>query len=100
VIRFPEVRVKKYCKSYPLGKLRSFPNWSAWADPEERELSDDTPVFLCDEFTVLISPVGKDKDKRLFTADSPEWREFCITVLEFKIPEDLAFAYAESESGV
>lgn len=89
--------MKKYCKSYPLGKLRSFPGWSMWAEPEEREMSDDTPVFLCDEFTVLISPVGKDKDKRLFTSDTPEWREFCTTVLEFKIPEDLAFAYADAE---
>lgn len=89
--------MKKYCKSYPLGMLRQFPGWSAGADPEEREMADDTPVFLCDEFTVLISPVGVDKDKRLFSVDTPEWREFCRTTLGFSIPEDLAFAYAESE---
>lgn len=90
--------MKKYCKSYPLGELRRFPGWSAGATPEERQLADDTSVFLCDEFTVLISPVGLDKDKRLFTEDTPEWREFCTTTLKFQIPEDLAFAYAESGS--
>jgi hypothetical protein len=89
--------VKKYCKSYPLGELRRFAGWRDGAAPEERELSDDTSVFLCDEFTVLVSPVGKDKDKRLFTQVSPEWREFCTTTLKFAIPEDLAFAYAEPE---
>lgn len=89
--------VKKYCKSYPLGELRRFPGWSAAADPEERELTDETPVFVSDEFTVLISPVGKDKDKRLLTEVTPEWREFCTTTLNFQIPEDLAFAYAEPE---
>jgi hypothetical protein len=89
--------VKKYCKSYSLGELRRFSGWRDGAVPEERELSDDTPVFVCDEFTVLISPVGKDKDKRLFTQVSPEWQEFCTTTLKFAIPEDLAFAYAEPE---
>jgi hypothetical protein len=89
--------VKKYCKSYPLGELRRFPGWQGLAAPEERELSDDTAVFICDEFTVLISPVGKDKDKRLFTKVTPEWQEFCTETLKFAIPEDLAFAYAEPE---
>jgi hypothetical protein len=92
-----EVTVRKYCKSYPLGELRRFPGWSAGAQPEERELADEASVFLCDEFTVLISPVGLHKDKRLFTEDTPEWREFCTTTLKFQIPEDLAFAYAEPE---
>lgn len=89
--------MKKYCKSYPLGELRRFSGWSAGAQPEERDLPDETTVFLCDEFTVLISPVGIEKDTRLFVEDSPEWREFCRTTLKFEIPDDLAFAYAESE---
>lgn len=91
--------MKKYCKSYSLGELRSFPGWSAGAQPEEKELPDEATVFVCDEFTVLISPVGKDKDKRLFTDVTPEWREFCTETLKFQIPEDLAFAYAEPGQG-
>lgn len=91
--------MKKYCKSYPLGEFRKFSGWASAADPAERELADDTPVFLCDEFTVMVSPVGIDKDKRLFTEDSPQWREFCTSVLKFEIPEDLAFAYAEPVEG-
>jgi hypothetical protein len=87
--------MKKYCKLYQLGELRKFPGWAAAAAPEERELADDASVFLCDEFTVLISPVGKDKDKRLFTLVTPEWEEFCTDTLGFAIPEDLAFAYAQ-----
>jgi hypothetical protein len=89
--------MKKYCKLYPLGELRKFPGWTAAAAKEERELADDASVFLCDEFTVLISPVGKDKDKRLFTEVTPEWQEFCTDTLGFAIPEDLAFAYAEPD---
>lgn len=91
--------MKKYCKSYQLAELRRFPGWAAGAQPEEKELTDETSVFLCDEFTVLVSPVGKDKDKVLFAESTPEWRSFCTETLEFKIPEDLAFAYAEAEQG-
>jgi hypothetical protein len=90
--------MKKYCKLYQLGELRRFPGWAAAAAPEERELADDASVFLSDELTVLISPVGIDKDKRLFTEITPEWEEFCASTLNFSIPEDLAFAYAEPEN--
>lgn len=92
--------MKKYCKSYRISELRSFPGWSESASPDERELADDARVFLCDELTVLISPVGVDKDKRLFTEVTPEWRKFCTETLKFQIPDDLAFAYAESEQSL
>jgi hypothetical protein len=91
--------MKKYCKLYELGQLRQFPGWSAGADPAERDMTDDAHVFLCDELTVLISPVGKDKDRILYSDVTDEWREFCTETLEFQIPEDLAFAYAESDEG-
>lgn len=91
--------MKKYCKAYTLGELRRFPGWADGSAPEERKMPDDAMVFVCDEFTVLVSPVGKDKDKRLFTQVTPEWQEFCTETLKFAIPEDLAFAYAEPEQG-
>jgi hypothetical protein len=89
--------MKKYCKAYELAQLRQFPGWSAGAQPEDKELTNETLVFLTDEFDVIISPVGRDKNKLLFSEDTPEWREFCTETLEFQIPEDLAFAYAEPE---
>lgn len=87
----------KYCRSYSLGELRRYPDWVSGARPEEHDLLDDTTVFLCDEFTVFLSPVGVDKDKMLFVDESPAWRDFCRTTLKFEIPEDLAFAYSASE---
>jgi hypothetical protein len=95
-IPIQEVPVKKYCKAYSLAEVRRFPGWPTRAQPEEKEMSDEAMVFLTDEFTVIISPVGKDKDKVLFAEDTPEWRKFCTKNLKFKIPEDLAFAYADS----
>jgi hypothetical protein len=87
--------VKKYCKAYTLGELRRFPGWADSAARDEREMSDDAIVYVCDELTVLVSPVGNDKDKRLLTKVTPEWEEFCAKTLKFAIPKDLAFAYAE-----
>ena len=62
-----------------------------------RDLDDETPVFVSDEFTVLVSPVGKDKDKLLYSQITPEWEQFCTETLKFSIPEDLAFADADAE---
>jgi hypothetical protein len=87
--------VKKYCKAYALGELRRFPGWADGAARDERTMSDDAIVFVCDELTVLVSPVGNDKDKRLLAKVTPEWEEFCAKTLKFAIPKDLAFAYAE-----
>jgi len=91
--------MKKYCKAYLLADLRAFPDWSASAHPDERELTDESLVYLDDEFKVLACPVGKDKDKVLFGEVTPEWQEFCTQALKFEIPEDLAFAYTDAEQG-
>ena len=89
--------MKKYCKAYTLGELRRFPGWAENATPDQQDMSDDAIVYVCDELTVLISPIGNDKDKRLLTKVTPEWEEFCAKTLKFAIPKDLAFAYGEPE---
>lgn len=86
--------MKKYCKAYLLSDLRRFANWSDGTQPVEGELTDEAIVYLTDEFDVLADPTGKPKV--IFSKVTPEWKEFCTTTLDFKIPEDLAFAYAES----
>jgi hypothetical protein len=89
--------VKKYCKAYTLGELRRFPGWADSSTPDQQDMSDDAIVYVSDELTVLVSPIGNDKDKRLLTKVTPEWEEFCTKTLEFAIPKDLAFAYGEPE---
>jgi hypothetical protein len=79
-----------YCKAYPVADLRRYPGWTEKSERAQRDLADDDLVYLCDDFTVLTDPIeGKGV---LFTEDTPQWRDFCATELNFEVPADLAFA--------
>ena len=89
--------LKKYCKAYYLKDFRQFRDWTEKRENDEPELMDDDVVYLWDDFTVVRSPVIPDKGL-VFDTITPEWQEFCTTVLQFAIPEDLRYAYEEQEA--
>jgi hypothetical protein len=84
--------MRKYCKAYHVSEMRQFVNWTE--KQEEQELSDDSIVYLWDDFTVVRSPVIPDKGL-VFEEITEEWKDFCQTTLQFAIPEDLRYAYEE-----
>jgi len=88
--------MRAYCKAYLLKALRQFRGWSEDIQDGEDALSDDSVVYLWDDFTVVRSPITSDKGV-LWNRVTPEWQEFCKTTLQFEIPEDLRFAYEKSE---
>ena len=85
----------KYCKGYPLHKLRQFPGWSEETQQarmvklevdgelveEPRELADSDYVYVQRNFTVTD---GIFIDENIiFRNVTPEWIEFCRSVLGF-----------------
>ena len=86
--------IKKYCKAYHLRDLRQYSNWIARNDDNEPELTDDTVVYLWDDFVVVRSPVLPGGV--IFDNVTPEWQDFCHTTLGFEIPEDLRYAYEQN----
>ena len=87
--------MRKYCKAYKLGDIRQFSDWAQKPEENGTELSDDDICYLWDDFTVVKSPV-QDKGV-LFDTVTPEWQDFCKTTLKFEIPEDLRYAYEQTE---
>lgn len=83
----------KYCKAYHLKDLRQFPAWGA-QNQEDEELTDETIVYLWDDFTVVKSPVLANQGV-LWQSVTPEWEAFCHETLHFEIPEDLRYAYEQ-----
>lgn len=88
----------KYCKAYPIPRLREFNGWSENAqntrrekrqiDGSEveapRELTDDDFLYLQENFTVTD---GIFLDENIiFDNVSPEWVEFCKEQLKFEVP--------------
>jgi hypothetical protein len=88
--------MQKYCKAYFLRDIRQFQDWTEKQEGNEEELSEETVVYLWDDFTVVRSPVIPDKGL-LFDQITPQWQAFCQETLKFVIPEDLRYAYEQSE---
>lgn len=88
--------MRKYCKAYHLGELRHFCNWTEKQESQDPELSDETIVYLWDDFTVVRSPMVSDKGV-LFETVTPEWQTFCQEELRFVVPEDLQYTYTQAE---
>jgi hypothetical protein len=82
--------MRKYCKAYHLRDLRQFGGWNE--NHVEATLSDDSIVYLWDDFTVATSPIHHDTI--LFAQITPQWQDFCTNTLQFTIPDDLRYAYA------
>ena len=88
----------KYCKAYPLTKLRQFSQWTEQlenvrkdlqlVDGEEvevaRKLTDDDFLYLQENY-VVTDGIFLDKNI-IFDNVTPEWKEFCHQTLLFEIP--------------
>jgi len=83
----------RYCKAYPLRQLRQFSGWTEKAEntrkirrevngeiiEEARALTDEDYVYVQRNFTVTD---GIFVDENIIFSDvTPEWIEFCRTVL-------------------
>lgn len=89
---------RQYCKAYQLAALRQFPDWkenitngtengNGAANGSGGQFAEDDIVFLHQDFTVTRS-MWHNEDV-IFDQVTPEWKEFCTNVLDFKVPDDL-----------
>lgn len=93
----PPAPERKYCKAYRLGELRRFPGWSEsrinWKDRNKSDgnsgeaFSDDKVVFINQDFTVTES-MWHDENI-IFNSIGADWKEFCVSTLKFKVPDNL-----------
>ncbi|MFI5798226.1 hypothetical protein [Streptomyces sp. NPDC051677] len=66
-----------------LRDVRGFADWAESAAAEQRELPDDTVVYLRDDLAVVRHPVQADQGV-LWDAATPRWRAFCADELQFE----------------
>ena len=79
--------MRKYCKAYHLRDMRQFRGWVEQQTVGAQGFSDEAIVYLWDDFSVVTSPILRETV--LFADSSPEWQDFCTTVLRFHIPDDV-----------
>src|ERR1041384_8095456 len=85
----------KYCRAYPLARLRQFPGWQEKAEnarkirtevdgemvEKARELTDEDYVYLQRNFTVTDGLFIAENI--IFDDVTPAWMEFCRDVLGY-----------------
>jgi hypothetical protein len=91
----------KYCKAYPLPRLRAFSGWTENRDNARkttqqidgkdveapREWTDDDFLYLQENYVVTD---GCFIDENIvFDAVTEEWTQFCHQQLQFEIPDYL-----------
>jgi hypothetical protein len=86
--------IRKYCKAYYLKDLRQFGAWTEKGEESDAVPTDESVVYLWDDFVVVRSPVLPGGV--LFDSVTNAWQEFCHTTLGFEIPEDLRYAYEQN----
>lgn len=88
----------KYCKAYPIQRLREFSQWTERSentrkekqeiDGQEievnRELTDDDFLYLQENY-VVTDGIFKDENI-IFDHVTPKWKDFCHNILKFEIP--------------
>ncbi len=88
----------KYCKAYPLKKLRQFPQWNEQLENVRKNLqevngqevevarllTDDDFLYLQENY-VVTDGIFIDKNI-IFNNVTVEWKEFCSQMLRFEIP--------------
>ncbi len=92
--------IGRYCKSYPLSRLRQFSGWHEKPEnarkvkkevngeivEQPRQLTDDDYVYLHGNFTVTD---GIFIDENIiFDNVTPEWKDFCQSLVEATPPKE------------
>jgi ankyrin repeat protein len=95
---------RNYCKAYHLKDFFQFAGWSEsrinWKksadEADDKPLGDDDVVFLHQDYTVTQSIWANENV--IFNNVTPEWQDFCDTVLGFKVPDDLDLIVAANSA--
>lgn len=90
--------MRKYSKAYYLKDLRAYDGWQEKDREDKDELTDDSIVYVQDNFTVVKDVF--DEEDYIFDAVDDSWKAFCKNELKFEIPEDLRYAYEDQEEAV
>ena len=94
-------KMGKYCKAYPMPRLREYPKWSEKlenvrfdkrldedgreTDEEyKRELTDEEFLYLQENY-VVTDGIYLDENV-IFDDVTEEWKRFCTETLKFEVP--------------
>jgi len=95
-----DIPERKYCMAYRRSTLSVFAGWKEKKiekrGQEEPELTDSTIFYLHQDYVVTKSII-REEDV-IFDEVTPEWKEFCVVSLKFRVPDDLELICPSTKS--
>ncbi|HEY0737041.1 MAG TPA: hypothetical protein VGD69_19150 [Herpetosiphonaceae bacterium] len=91
--------MRMYARAYKLKDFRRFDGWIEQKLEAGEELTDDSIMFVWDDFSVTSEHFGSQQG-RLAHEVTPQWQEFCKHTLHFEIPEDVRRMMEEQQTSV
>jgi hypothetical protein len=94
-------KMGKYCKAYMIPRFREFSGWSEKSENARKE--NDSPRLLTENDFLYLQEnyVVTDgiflNENVIFDHVTPEWIDFCKSVLQFEIPDYAAAAGEKTE---
>ncbi len=101
----------KYCKAYPITRLREYPGWSEKSEnvrkekrivdgkevEVDRRLTDQDHLYLQENY-VVTDGIFMD-EHIIFDEVTSEWMDFCQNTLAFEVPDYESAKEAKHELG-
>ena len=87
---------RKYCRAYTESELEQFPDWHAKKIERGGAEGADALLYLHQDFRVSESMW--ENENVVFDEVSAEWKEFCTSVLKFKVQDDLDLLVAAADA--
>lgn len=90
---------RRYCCAYEISRLREFPRWPKDdsrvaagnnghpSSDSDAESAENDVVYVHQDFTVTRL-IWHNEDV-IFDEVTPEWKDFCVNSLNFRVPDDL-----------
>lgn len=84
-------KMGRYCKAYPVHRLREFSGWEPKLENTRKEngvprpLGDDDFLYLQENLTVTDG-IFLDENV-IFDSVTPPWETFCKEALHFEVPD-------------
>jgi hypothetical protein len=84
-------QISNYCKAYLARELRQFHGWSEQVPPlaipaeKTESMEDEIEYFFLHDNFIVTAGVYCDENV-VFDQVTPDWKEFCKTILNFDSP--------------
>lgn len=80
--------LNRYCKAYPIERLKKFPNWPQNLENTGTNAEEQRDFLYLQDNFIVTSDIFPN-EQIVFDQVTDEWKKFCEEELKFSVPAEL-----------